>query len=87
MKEITSNGMGWRDRGNNKRDKPPSAGPVATLYAHEDPYTDSEVSEIIRQGRDNPRRLTMKQSKLAAANRAKANADLRAMEAWAAAEL
>lgn len=88
MKEMKSNGKGWVDRGNNKMDASRVLpGPVILLDHKKDPYTNAEVAEIIRQGRDNPRRLSMKEAKLAAKNRAAANADLRAMESWATSEL
>lgn len=89
MKEnhLTTHGE-YVDRGGNRHDKQPSAGNVLiNKKATKAAYTDQEVTAIIRQGRENPRRLTLEESRLANKNRTKANEDLRAMEAWAAAEL
>ena len=46
------------------------------------PYTQEEVNEIIKQGRDRPRPLTHDETELVRQNRRKARADLAAMEEW-----
>ena len=89
MKEnhLTTHGE-YADRGGNRHDKQAPAGDVLiNKKVSKAAYTDQEVTAIIRQGRENPRRLTLEESRLANKNRMKANGDLRAMEAWAVAEL
>lgn len=52
----------------------------------QDAYTQEEVNEIVKQGRDRPRSLTHEQTELANKNRREARADLAAMEQWYSAE-
>ena len=95
MKEnhVTTHGK-LIDRGPSRAPAaPPAAGQVriknreGELVALARPLSDAEAAEVIRQGRDDPRRLTLEEARIAGANRARANDDLRSMEAWAAAEL
>jgi len=59
------------------------AGPVNGITAA---YTQEEVKEIEKQGRDRPRSLTHEQTELVNQNRREARADLAAMEQWYGAE-
>lgn len=52
----------------------------------EDPYTQEEVNDVVKQGRDRPRPLTHEQTELVNKNRREARADLAAMEQWYRAE-
>jgi len=63
------------------------AGPVRYVnadgeVAYQEPYTQDEVKEIDKQGRDRPRSLTHDETQLTYKNRREARADLAAMEEW-----
>jgi len=49
---------------------------------YQDPYTQEEVKEIDKQGRDRPRPLTHDETELFVKNKREARGDLVAMEAW-----
>jgi hypothetical protein len=59
------------------------AGPVYLQdQTRKNSYTQEEVNEIVKQGRDRPRPLTHDETELFNTNRREARGDLAAMESW-----
>lgn len=87
MREFMPGKPGWVERGGTKPSESAS-GPVRVTAGPREgallsPYTEAEVEEIVRRGREEPRRLNLAEARLAERNR---EADVtvgRANEQWA----
>lgn len=94
MKESMPNTQGYVNRGARKANtfdqypralKLPEAAPVVVTgpdgsVSYKPAYTEQEAKEIVRQGKQNPRPLTLLESRTADQNRKVAKADSDAME-------